>query len=123
MDELIKEAKSIIKLLYQKDKHTVGAALRTKSGKIFTGISINGLKMDLCAEWSALAKALEDGESLIESIVAVHQKKDGTFEIYPPCALCRELLITYCPNSSVILSETKSIVASDLLPSAWAKNQ
>jgi cytidine deaminase len=121
MKELIQEAKSIIALRYQKGKHTVGAALRTKSGKIYTGISINGQKLDLCAEWSALGRAFVDGETDIETIVSVHKKSDGLFEIYPPCSLCRELFITHCPNVQVVLSENKSVKAMELLPSAWTR--
>lgn len=118
-DSLIKEAKAIIELRYKKGSHTVGAALRTGSGKIYTGISINGLKLHLCAEWTALGRAFIDGEIDIESIVALHRKSDGSFEFFPPCALCRELLIKYCPNANVILSKSKTVKAAKLLPLAW----
>lgn len=121
MNDIIKEAKSIIKLRYIKGKHSVGAALRTKSGKIYTGISINGQKLNLCAEWSALARAFIDGENEIDSIVAIHQKEDGSTEFFPPCALCREIFLTYCPDVQVLLSETESAKALDLLPHAWKK--
>lgn len=121
MEKLISEAKSIIKSRYKKGKHSVGAALKTKSGKIYTGISINGQKLNLCAEWSALARAFIDGETEIDAVVAVHLKEDGSFEIFPPCALCRELFITYCPDAHVILSEDKTSKASELLPDAWKK--
>ncbi len=118
---LINEARSIIELRYKKGSHTVGSALRTKSGKIYSGISINGLKLHLCAEWTAIGRAFVEGETEIESIVALHRKEDGSFEFYPPCALCRELLIKYSPEATVILSEAEFHKASDLLPSAWKK--
>ncbi|MBI5530910.1 MAG: cytidine deaminase [Candidatus Doudnabacteria bacterium] len=120
-DNLIKEAKSIIDLRYKKGAHSVGAALRTKSGKIYTGISIKGLKLDLCSEWTAIGRAFVEGETEIESIVAVHRKEDGTFEFFPPCGLCRELLTKYCPDALVIFSENEFKKASDLLPSAWKR--
>ncbi len=121
MEKLISQAKAIIKSRYHKDKHTVGAALRTKSGKIYTGISINGQKLNLCCEWVALGRAFIDGETEIEAIVAVHLKEDGTFVIFPPCALCRELYVTYCPEAQVIISETQIVEAKKLLPYAWKK--
>ena len=118
-ENLIDQAKSVIELRYKKGSHTVGAALRTGSGKIYTGISINGLKLHLCAEWTAIGRAFIDGETDIESIVALHRKSDGSFEFFPPCALCRELLIKYCPKANVILSKSKTVKASKLLPLAW----
>src|SRR3989339_498885 len=119
MLNLIKEAQNIIEQHYVKGKHSVGAAIRTKSGKIYTGISINSQKVDLCSEWLAVGQALLAGDREIEMIVAVKRHEDGTFEIYPPCGLCRELYVTYCPEAQIILSEIKTSKAIDLLPSAW----
>ncbi len=122
ISNLIQEAKSIIEQRYVKGKHAVGAAVITKSGKIYTGISIDSQKVDICSEWVAIGKALSEGNSDIELIVAVKRHEDGSFKIYPPCALCRELYITYCPEAGVILSETEVAKASELLPYAWQKN-
>ena len=122
MNSLIQEAKNIIEQRYVKDKHSVGAAVRTKNGKIYTGISINSQKVDICSEWVAMGKALTEGNYDIELIVAVKRHEDGSFEIYPPCALCRELYVTYCPDAGVILSENEVVKASELLPYAWQKN-
>ena len=121
MEELIAAAKSIISLRYQKGKHAVGAALRTKSGKIYTGISVNSQKVDLCSEWSAIGSAFGEGETEFDMVVAVKRKEDGSFTIFPPCALCRELYITYCPDIKVVLSENEVRTASELLPFAWKK--
>ena len=121
MLNLIEQAKNAITKRYVKGKHQVGAALRTKSGKVYTGISINSQKVDLCSEWTAFGKALSEGESEIESVVAVKRHEDGSFEILPPGALCRELYISYCPEAIVAVSETEFVKAGELLPFAWKK--
>ena len=121
MQELLDVAKALIELRYKKGSHSVACALRTKSGTVYTGISINGQKLNICAEWTALGKFFEAGEQEIEMIVAVHRTVDGQFEIFPPCALCRELCVTYFPDVKVIIGENEVVVASDLLPHAWVK--
>lgn len=121
MEELIKKAQEVIEKNYVKGKHAVGAALKTKSGKIYTGISVSLQKLDLCSEWTAFGKAFSDGDRDVEMVVAVKRFEDGTFAILPPCALCRELYVTYCPEAEVIISEEEVIKARDLLPRAWQK--
>ncbi|MHB8831423.1 MAG: cytidine/deoxycytidylate deaminase family protein [Patescibacteria group bacterium] len=121
MQELIQRAKEIIEKRYKKGYHSVGSAVRTKSGKIYTGISINSQKVDICSEWSAISTVLSEGDGEIEMIVAVKRHEDGSFEIYPPCGLCRELYVTYCPSAKIIISETEVIEANKLLPEAWKK--
>lgn len=121
--ELIQAAKDIIELRYEKGKHSVGAAVRTKNGKIYTGVCINSQKLDVCSEWVAFGKALTEGEKEFEMTVAVHRDIEGNFDIYPPCALCRELYLTYCPDISVVLPGEEVLVASELLPKAWTRKK
>lgn len=121
MNDLIQQAKDIIKQRYVQGKFAVGAAVKTKSGKIYTGISINSQKLDICSEWSAIGQAFSKGDFDIDMVVAVKQHRDGTYEIYPPCALCRELYLTYCPDVKVIISEAEVVEARKLLPHAWQK--
>jgi len=123
MKNLIQEAKNIIDKRYVQGKFGVGSALKTKSGKIYTGTSINSQKLDLCSEWIAIGKAFSEGDYDIEMIVAVKKHNDGNYEIYPPCGLCRELFITYCPEAEIIISETKKVKAKELLPNAWQKKK
>ena len=56
--------------------YQVGAALRTKSGKVYLGCNIenHGIQA-LCAERTAFAKALSEGEREFESITVVGGKK------------------------------------------------
>ncbi len=97
----------------------VGAALETKSGKVYTGISVNAAcGIGFCAEHSAIAKMLEKGETRIKKIVAVSEDR----RILPPCGRCRELMYQTDHenlNTRVIVSENKSKTLEELLPFRW----
>ncbi|KKR42941.1 MAG: Cytidine deaminase family enzyme [Parcubacteria group bacterium GW2011_GWF1_40_6] len=123
MENIIQEAKKVIDQKYDKSKHQVGCALITKSGKIYVGISIRGQKINTCGEWHALSNAFLAGDYDIEMGVAVQKFEDGTFEILPPCGLCREFYITYCPNAEIIVSENQKIKASELISYPWVKSK
>src|SRR5699024_247591 len=68
---------------------SVGAALLTDSGKIFTGVNIDAsCSVGFCAEHSAAATMITCGESVIKKMIAVR----STGEIIPPCGRCREFI-------------------------------
>ena len=68
---------------------SVGAALLTKAGHIYTGVSVDcSCGIGFCAEHSAVAEMLKHHESEISLLVAVNYKK----ELLPPCGRCRELI-------------------------------
>ena len=60
--ELIEAATAAIKQRYRYDWQEVGAALRTRSGKIFTGVNLDAYlgRMAVCAEAVALGRAVVD---------------------------------------------------------------
>ena len=71
---LVDAATAAIKQRYRNDWQEVGAALRTRSGKIFTGVNLDAYlgRMAVCAEAVALGRAfVELGDDGIETIVAV----------------------------------------------------
>jgi cytidine deaminase len=96
----------------------VGAALRTRSGRIYTGICIDlACGIGTCAEHSAIAEMLKHRETEVESIVAVSDSR-----ILPPCGRCRELLIQInAKNKStkVILGENEYALLGEMLPHYW----
>jgi cytidine deaminase len=97
----------------------VGAALKTRSGKIYKGINIDcACGIGFCAEHSAISSMLLDQESEIEMIVAVNCKG----KIIPPCGRCRELIYAIDKNNlgaNIIISKTETIKLSKLLPLRW----
>lgn len=100
--------------------HTVGAAVRCKSGKIYTGVNVYSLH-GACAEQVAIGSAITSGEREFEAIVAV-RGEDGQ-EILPPCGNCRQMLCDYMPDCAVILQAGETLAklpARELLPFAYS---
>jgi cytidine deaminase len=97
----------------------VGAALVTEKGNVFTGINLSLLcGMGFCAEHSAVAEMVKNGETKILKIVAV--TAEGS--VIPPCGRCREML--YQINDSnldtqIIISDSDKRLLRELLPHNW----
>ena len=75
----------------------VGATLRTKSGKIYYGCNIENHGIQgICAERTAFAKALSEGEREFDSITVVGAKKgEEPSEKCMPCGYCRQFMSEY----------------------------
>jgi cytidine deaminase len=131
--DLIDAATAAIKLRYRDDWQEVGAALRTRSGKIFTGVNLDAYlgRMAVCAEAVALGRAVIDlGDAGIDTIVAVRhpppQHKDQTIAVVSPCGACRELIFDYDPKARVIVPNGKSPAAvpiGALLPNKYKRGE
>lgn len=98
--ELILEAKKARTHAYAPySHHSVGAALLTKSGKIYHGCNIEnaGFSPTICAERNAFFKAVYDGEREFDRI-AVIGGLEGTDENAPcaPCGVCRQVMMEFC---------------------------
>jgi cytidine deaminase len=129
--ELIAAARATIKRRYRGDWQEVGAALRTRSGKIFTGVNLDAYlgRMAVCAEAVALGHAVVDlGDAGIDTIVAVRhpasQDKDQTIAVVSPCGACRELIFDYDPKARVIVPNGKSpsiVPIGELLPNKYTR--
>jgi cytidine deaminase len=129
--ELVAAATEAIKLRYRDDWQEVGAALRTRSGKIFTGVNLDAYlgRMAVCAEAVALGRAFVDlGDDGIEIIVAVRHpppyEKDQTIAVVSPCGACRELIFDYDPKARVIVPNGKTpgvVPIGDLLPNKYSR--
>jgi cytidine deaminase len=130
-NELIAAAVAAIKQRYRDDWQEVGAALRTRSGNIFTGVNLDAYlgRMAVCAEAIALGRAVVDlGEAGIDTIVAVRHPppgdKDQTIAVVSPCGACRELIFDYDRNARVIVPSGKSAEAvpiAELLPNKYTR--
>jgi cytidine deaminase len=83
-------------------KFKVGAALRTKAGKIYRGCNVENCTYGLtvCAERVALLTALAAGERDFTAVAVVTQSEEpGT-----PCGPCRQLMWEYCGDIDVTLA-------------------
>jgi cytidine deaminase len=129
--ELIAAATAAIKERYRYDWQEVGAALRTRSGNIFTGINLDAYlgRMAVCAEAVALGRAFVDlGDDGIETIVAVRhpgpEEKNQAVAVVSPCGACRELIFDYDRKARVIVPNGKSaevVPIKDLLPNKYSR--
>jgi len=96
----------------------VGAAVRAKSGRIFTGCNVENASygLTLCAERVAVFKAISEGERGFEAVAVVAD----TDVLTPPCGSCRQILWEFCGDADVILAnlkgKTERCRMSELLP-------
>ena len=127
---LIEAASERIKLLYEEDKHHVGAALKTRSGKIVAAVHMEAYvgRITVCAEAVAIGKAISEGEKEFDTIVAVkHPYSDEInreLKVVSPCGMCRELISDYAEECFVILEvdgETVKTKISELLPLKYTR--
>ena len=83
----------------------VGAALRAKSGRIYTGCNVENASYGLtcCAERVAIFKAISEGERGFDAIAVVAD----TDALTPPCGACRQIIWEFCGDVPVILSNLK----------------
>lgn len=121
-EELIQKAKDVTKLNKLSDEAIageVGSALITDKGNVYTGVSIHAASgVGFCAEHSAIADMVKQGESRIDKIVAL----DGDGKILPPCGRCREMIFQINHKNTetdVLLSNDRTAKLKDLLPERW----
>ena len=76
----------------------VGAALLTKSGKIYTGCNIENASYTPtnCAERTAFFKAVSEGVSDFQAICIVGGKDGKLTEYTAPCGVCRQVMMEFC---------------------------
>jgi cytidine deaminase len=120
--QLIESARAIIGLRQRQDWHHVGCAMRTRSGKVFRAVHLEAFvgRVAVCAEAVAIGMGAADGDTDIDTIVAVNRAG----EIVAPCGMCRELISDYSPLATVIVpGETGPtlVTVGDLLPNKYAR--
>lgn len=83
----------------------VGAALLTKSGKIYLGCNIENAAYSatVCAERTAIFKAVSEGERDFEALAIVGGKEGETAEFCAPCGVCRQVIAEFCPKDFKII--------------------
>ena len=105
----------------------VGAALLTKSGKVYTGTNIENAAFSptVCAERVAFFKAISEGETEFSAIAVVGGKNGKINGIFAPCGVCRQVMREFCNNDFKIImgineAEYKTITLSELLPISFS---
>ncbi|MGE5463720.1 MAG: cytidine deaminase [Syntrophothermus sp.] len=100
--------------------YPVGSALRTKSGRVFTGVNVENAAypQTMCAERVAIFKAVSEGEKEFE-IITVVTDNGGS-----PCGGCRQVMAEFGLDTIVILANgsgqiVKETTVKELLPEAF----
>jgi len=97
----------------------VGAALRTKSGRVHSGSNVENASygVTICAERVAIFKAVSAGEREFEALAVVSET------VAPPCGACRQVLAEFGLDTKVIiagLDDSQEVhTVRDLLPIAF----
>ena len=99
----------------------VGAALRTKEGKVFTGCNVESASYGLtvCAERVAIWKALSEGERDFTDLAIVAD----TEQLTPPCGTCRQIIWEFAKHARIVLANLRGareeVDIAHLLPKAF----
>ena len=100
--------------------YKVGAALKSTSGRVFTGVNVENAAYptSICAERTAVFKAVSEGERTFE-MIAVVTDNGGT-----PCGGCRQVLAEFGLDTLVVIADgtgkiVKETTVGGLLPDAF----
>lgn len=121
---LIKSARAAGKRAYAPySRFPVGAAVLTRSGKIYAGANVENASYGLtvCAERNAIFKAVFAGEREITALAIFTATEQPT----PPCGACLQVLNEFSTNPIVILVSPKKILTfrlRQLLPHGFKLN-
>ncbi|MBP7072179.1 MAG: cytidine deaminase [Clostridia bacterium] len=122
-DILIEKAQEAMENAYVKySNFKVGAALLTKSGKVYTGCNIENSSFGatICAERVAFTKAISEGEREFEVIAVASSLKGFTY----PCGICRQFMSEWGLNIKLITKsgdEVRIHTIGELLPEAFVE--
>lgn len=100
-------------------KYRVGAALRTKRNKIYSGANVENASYGLtvCAERCAVWAAVAAGETKDFDAIAIVIDDD---RLPTPCGACRQVIAEFAPDVRVVLATTggerKATTLGALLP-------
>jgi cytidine deaminase len=113
---LIAAANAVLERHYRTFWHTVAAAIRSKDGRIWTGLHIGTTvgRLAICAEAIALGRAILEGDGTVETAVAIRHPKpeeeDRELAVVSPCGGCREMFLDHAPEAMVIVRDGSGLI-------------
>lgn len=103
-------------------KFKVGAAIRSASGMVFTGVNVENVAYPegTCAEAGAIAAMVASGETKFQRIAVIADSPEPV----PPCGGCRQKLLEFAaPDAMIVMATTAGktieMPVADLLPGAF----
>lgn len=119
--DLIVAARAALKQAYAPySRFRVGAALESRSGRVFVGVNVENASygLTICAERSAVARAVAEGERKFVRLAIATSTRRFTY----PCGACRQVLAEFAPNLPIVLvasGRTRQTRLSKLFPNAY----
>lgn len=102
-------------------KYTVGAALLTKDGKVYTGVNVENSSFGgtICAERTAFVKAVSEGDREFSKIAIVSSGGEAW-----PCGICRQFMKEFCDDDFIIITgndadSIRTYTLAELLPEGF----
>ena len=130
-EELLELAKQASKKAYCKySGFSVGAALMCEDGRVFTGCNIeNGsYSLTICAERTAIFKAVSEGEKDFTAIAVIGYKRgEKPVEYAFPCGICRQVMAEFCKKDFKVYvaisgEDFKEFRLEELLPESFGSD-
>ena len=104
----------------------VGSAILTSDGEIFTGCNIENSAFgpSICAERTAIVKAVSEGRKDFAAIAIAGGKRDGELQYCAPCGVCRQVMREFCkPSFKIYLAKSaddyQEFTLGELLPESF----
>lgn len=104
-------------------RFTVGAAVITDSGQVFTGGNVENVSLGLtmCAERVAISTAVQSGFRRFAGMMVVTESEQPV----APCGACRQFISEFSPDLPIVCvgqgGGRKSWLLSELLPSPFTR--
>ena len=122
-EELVQLAREAATKAYAPySQYYVGAAIRTNSSTVYTGVNVENISYGatICAERAAVCSMVTAGESIIHA-VAIYTQDGGS-----PCGICLQTLFEFSPRPDetqilLVTSDTvRSVLLSELAPAMFS---
>ncbi|MBQ6303852.1 MAG: cytidine deaminase [Clostridiales bacterium] len=104
----------------------VGSALLTEDGQIYTGCNIENSAFgpSICAERTAIFKAVSEGHRDFVAIAISGGKRDGELQYCAPCGVCRQVMREFSkPSFKIYLAKSaddyREYTLGELLPESF----
>lgn len=121
--ELVESALSVLDRSYSVySKYKVAAAVEMDDGSVYNGVNIENASygLTICAEQSAIANAITNGDSRKISKIAIVNPDSYPF----PCGACRQFISEFTKDAKIIVarntSDYKVYNIKDLLPASFS---
>ena len=124
-EQLFREAVKASSQSYSKySGFHVGAALLTEDGKIFTGCNIDNASysMTICAERTAIFKAVSEGYTKFAAIAVAGSSGDDFSVPCTPCGACLQVMSEFCDDEFVVILADRAHKLSEFLPKRFTED-